>query len=174
MTELHIDVVGTPAPQGSKRAFVVNGRPVMAESSKKVKPWRQDVKAAALEVIATLPGFQSIEGAVSVTAHFYLPRPQGHYGSGRNAGRLKDSAPAFPAVKPDLDKLLRSTMDALGEAGCWRDDSRVVDVVAAKFYADAGPAGARLIVRPHQATVPVSGDEAVEAGTVHTVQEALL
>lgn len=41
-----IDVVayGTPAPQGSKR-HVGNG--VMVESSKRLRPWRQDVKAAA-------------------------------------------------------------------------------------------------------------------------------
>ena len=45
---LTITVHGTPAPQGSKR-HVGNG--VMVESSKKVKPWRQDVKHAALEVI---------------------------------------------------------------------------------------------------------------------------
>ena len=48
---LTFNVAGTPAPQGSKRAFVVNGRPVMTESSSKVKPWRQDVTATIRDLI---------------------------------------------------------------------------------------------------------------------------
>ena len=43
-----IRVYGTPAPQGSKRHV---GRGVMVESSKKVKPWREAVKQAALDLI---------------------------------------------------------------------------------------------------------------------------
>ena len=41
---LTVIVYGTPAPQGSKR-HVGHGR--MIEQSKRVKPWRNDVKAAA-------------------------------------------------------------------------------------------------------------------------------
>ena len=52
MSTLTIRVNGTPAPQGSKRGFVVKGRVVMAESSPKVKPWRQDVAAAATDAAA--------------------------------------------------------------------------------------------------------------------------
>ena len=46
MNEIFIPVIGMPAPQGSKR-HVGNG--IMIENSKRVKPWRQDVKEAALE-----------------------------------------------------------------------------------------------------------------------------
>ena len=45
MNEIFIPVIGIPAPQGSKR-HVGNG--IMIENSKRVKPWRQDVKEAAL------------------------------------------------------------------------------------------------------------------------------
>lgn len=48
------DVYGEPAPQGSKR-HVGGGR--MIESSAKVKPWRQDVVAAAREAMADLITF---------------------------------------------------------------------------------------------------------------------
>jgi Holliday junction resolvase RusA-like endonuclease len=51
---LVITVFGQPAPQGSKRHV---GHGVMVESSKKVKPWRQDVVAAARSVIESLPQF---------------------------------------------------------------------------------------------------------------------
>ena len=67
---------------------------------------------------------------------FYLPRPKGHHGTGKNAGIVKASAPRFPATKPDIDKLTRSTLDALGEAGVWADDSQVVRLSVSKDYAD--------------------------------------
>ena len=48
--------------------------------------------------------------------------------------------------KPDIDKLLRSTLDALGEAGLWADDSQVVHVQSSKDYADDRPPGALIKV----------------------------
>lgn len=153
---MRITVHGTPAPQGSKR-HVGNG--VMVESSKKVKPWRQDVKHAALAASAERTpcldptcacqphgGTWGRDDALQVEVTFYLPRPRGHYGTGRNAATLKPSAPGRPWTKPDLDKLLRSTLDALGEAGLWADDSRVAVVLAEKQYADHRPPGAVIDV----------------------------
>ena len=46
MKELEFRVVGIPAPQGSK---TLTRYGALMESSKKVKPWRQDVIHAALE-----------------------------------------------------------------------------------------------------------------------------
>jgi len=139
---LTIRVVGTPAPQGSKRAFVnkQTGRAQVVESSKKVKPWREAVKYAALEERRRpgRPAHETIDGPVELTISFLLPRPKGHYGTGRNAGLVKESAPARPAVKPDLDKLVRSTCDALKEAGVYADDNRVVTLSATKNFAEAG------------------------------------
>jgi Holliday junction resolvase RusA-like endonuclease len=48
---LVITVHGTPAPQGSKHGFVRGGKVAMVESSQKVKPWRQDIKHAALAAL---------------------------------------------------------------------------------------------------------------------------
>lgn len=135
-------VYGTPAPQGSKRHV---GGGVMVESSKRVKPWRQDVKYAALEALPStgLP----IIGPVAVRLTFWLPRPKGHWRTGRNAHLLRDSAPTFPATKPDVDKVIRSTLDALGEAGLWHDDAQVVELTASKVYAmPEQPPGARIEV----------------------------
>lgn len=38
---------------------------------------------------------------LAVRADFYLERPAGHWATGRNAGRLRPSAPAWPCGKPD-------------------------------------------------------------------------
>lgn len=122
---LVIVVHGLPAPQGSKR-HVGNG--VMIESSKKVKPWRQDVVAAALEVIESYGWtWETLDGCLHVRMVFSFTRPKSHYRTGRNAHLLRADAPAQPQGTPDLDKLARSTCDALTTAGAWKDDARVVE-----------------------------------------------
>jgi Holliday junction resolvase RusA-like endonuclease len=139
VSELVITVYGTPAPQGSKR-HVGNG--VMVESSKAVKPWREAVKHAALATESSM-----IRQPVGVEVVFYLKRPQGHYRTGRNAHLLRDTAPAHPKVKPDLDKLARSTLDALSDAGIWDDDCQVVNLQVFKRYCRTGQApGAQIVI----------------------------
>lgn len=128
MAELVITVHGTPAPQGSKR-HVGNG--VMVESSKAVRPWREAVKAAALEARSAV-----LWQAVEVDIRFYFRRPAAHYGTGKNAAFVKSAAPARPKGKPDLDKCARACLDSLTDAGIWGDDAQVVTLVASKHYAD--------------------------------------
>lgn len=151
MAEIVITVHGTPAPQGSKR-HVGNGR--MIEMSKRVKPWRLAVEHAADEAMAGRPGFP-LQGPLAVRVTFALTRPKGHYGTGRNAGKLKLSAPAYPSSMPDLDKLLRSTFDALTMVRAWTDDGQVARVTTAKIYAgrDDIP-GAVIEIRQMGATPP--------------------
>lgn len=142
---LTFGVIGLPAPQGSKRHV---GRGVMIESSKGVKPWRQDVAAAAAQAIAMASHFKAFATPVKVRATFTFPRPKSHYGTGRNANILKPNAPHYVGKKPDIDKVLRSTFDALSTAGVWRDDDLAVDVKAVKVY---GPqAGAHLHIEELQ------------------------
>jgi Holliday junction resolvase RusA-like endonuclease len=127
-----IEVFGTPGPQGSKTHL---GRGRMVESSKKVKPWRQDVKQAALAVTGQAGGWRPLDGPLAVSMVFSLTRPAGHRGTGRNAGSLRASAPARPTTYPDLSKLARSTEDALTGV-VWADDARVVEYVRlGKWYA---------------------------------------
>lgn len=113
-----------PAPQGSKR-HVGNGR--MIESSKNVKPWRYAVQQAA---VAT--NHPTITGPVSLSCVFIFPRPKSHYNS---KGIIKSSAPTFHSVKPDGSKCLRSTEDALVDAGLLIDDARIAISSHTKRYA---------------------------------------
>ena len=122
-----IKVYGTPAPQGSKKFVGTNnaGRGIMIESSKKVRPWRQDVKAAA-ELVRN--GAEPMDGPLIVTMVFTLPKPA--------------SAPkrrvTHPDKKPDLSKLIRSTEDALTDSGAIKDDARIVRMFATKVYPGEG------------------------------------
>jgi Holliday junction resolvase RusA-like endonuclease len=111
-------VYGTPGPQGSKRHV---GKGVMIESSAKVKPWREAVKYAALQqntagrIGSVDVHYPPLDGPLLVEFCFTLARPK--------------SAPksrVYPDRMPDLSKLIRSTEDALTDAGVWADDARIV------------------------------------------------
>lgn len=120
---IEFKVYGMPAPQGSKRYVGKSkaGRAIMVESSAKVRPWRMDVKAAAEFVRGDTP---PLDGPLVVGMVFTLPKPA--------------SAPkrrrTYPDRKPDLSKLVRSTEDALTDAGLIADDARIVGLTAAKVF----------------------------------------
>jgi Holliday junction resolvase RusA-like endonuclease len=151
MTETRLGVrffvPGQPRPGGSKRAFYnpVLKRSMITEDCKKTKDWRTSVGFKAAELIKV-----PFDTAVQVEFVFCLQRPKGHYGSGRNSGRVRGSAPRWPAVKPDVTKLIRSTEDALTKIA-WRDDSQVVLQIARKIYVEGHQAGAWITIREMEA-----------------------
>lgn len=136
---LVLDVDGVPVPQGSKKLGLnrATGRAVLLDDNAALAGWRYLLALRARQGWGKSPW----AGPVAADLRFYLPRPASHYGTGRNAGIVKASAPAVPGVKPDLDKLVRAVFDSLTVAGVWADDSRVVDLAARKRYADGRPPG---------------------------------
>lgn len=115
-------VEGIPAPQGSKTAKCINGRAVMWEASKGVKIWRDTVTAQAqIQMIADQ--LATITEPVELVLDFRLPKP-------------KSVKRDVPSVKPDLDKLIRSTCDALTKSKIYQDDALVIAVAASKSYSD--------------------------------------
>jgi crossover junction endodeoxyribonuclease RusA len=120
VTGLQVRVSGIPAPQGSKR-HVGNG--VMIESSENVAPWRVSVAYHVREAMIRErhEGWTSGE-AVFLIAAFYLARP-------RTVRR------DVPSVRPDLDKLLRATLDGLTTSGVIGDDAQIVTIMTSKDYA---------------------------------------
>lgn len=157
---------GVPAPQGSKnttaqkdRAGAYTGKVSVYESSAKLKPWRQVVVNAAR---AADPG-PPTEGPLILNIVFRLPRPKDHFGTGRNAGKLKPSAPEWPTKKPDVDKLERAILDALTIAKVYRDDSQVVVVNSAKVFADERPPGVMVSLETFDDRPPASAQRAASA-----------
>ena len=123
-------VPGVPQPQGSKTAFVVNGRAVIVDKNPKLlKPWRTAVTAAAREA---WQGREQLAGAVSVCLQFRIERP---------ASVRRE----FPSVRPDLDKYVRAVFDGITDAGCWVDDGQVVEVQASKDYEDRAGVLVRVV-----------------------------
>jgi Holliday junction resolvase RusA-like endonuclease len=130
VTTFHVP--GIPAPQGSKTGYIRGGRVVLVESSKKVKPWRAAVAQAA--TIAYLHA-EPIDGPVAVEIDFHLPRP-----------KSLPKRVIWMVKKPDLDKLIRSTLDALSGIA-YIDDNRITHITATKDYAASpGDAGATITI----------------------------
>lgn len=145
MSGLRVVVNGKPAPQGSKR-HVGNGR--MIEMSKAVGPWREAVRGETQRAMSTGAWLAGTTQPILIDVVFYLPRPAAHYGSGRNGGVVKGSAPGYPAGRPDVDKLARAVLDGLTMGGAMADDAQVVELQARKRWADGHPAGAVINLEP--------------------------
>jgi len=112
----------------------------MIEASKKVGPWRA---AIILEVQRRGLDTAKINDPIAVELTFYRPRPKSHTNA---RGVLKLNAPQFPATIPDLDKLARSTLDALTMSGLITDDARVVELNAAKLFVEDRGEGADICI----------------------------
>jgi crossover junction endodeoxyribonuclease RusA len=121
-----------PVPQGSKIAVVSRTTKrafVKDDNEKGLKGWRRNVAGAVRLARDVTPVIAPLDGPVVLAITFTVPRPLS----------TPKRKPAWPWRKPDLDKLLRSTFDALKEGGAYTDDARVVELLrAAKFYPQLG------------------------------------
>ena len=126
-------VYGKPAQQGSKKGFVVKGRAIIVEANDKAKrEWRQSVCMAAREA---MNGRELLTGPVVLQVSFFFRRPKSHYGSGKNANKLKASAPVEHTQAPDLDKLVRNVGDGL-TGTVLRDDSQICEILAGRSWTE--------------------------------------
>lgn len=118
----------------------------MIEASPHIKAWRANITAVATAA-RTADGWTAADGPVEVHLTFHLPRPKGHYGTGRNSDALREAAPRWPLGKPDIDKLSRACLDGIVVAGVLPDDSQVVILSARKVWAVDGPGVAIHVYR---------------------------
>jgi Holliday junction resolvase RusA-like endonuclease len=150
-----LEVLGTPAPKGSGRAMLIGGKArfIASGTGANARTQRQWSKAVRQAALSQPHSFAATPLAVAI--EFRMPRRKGDLGTGRNAGRIRPSAPIAPSGYPDIDKLTRCTLDALVprrkagkvvEYGIIDDDSRIVRLEVTKVYAAPGCEGARITV----------------------------
>lgn len=132
MPYLQLTVEGNPVPQGSFR-HVGNGRIISANP--KLNAWRHTIAdQIALQTLERL-----IEGSIRVDLVFTLERPKS----------VSRERRARPTVKPDIDKLVRATLDAISlerYVQLIKDDSQVTDLHAAKRYSDHRRPGVTIMI----------------------------
>lgn len=141
-------VIGTPAPQGSKTAFVAqskSGKPRAIVTEGKGAGagaharWRTDVSLAAAAEAIELG--RALDGPLGLDVQFRFRMPTSRPKSVRTIGTcLKMSA-------PDLDKLVRAIGDALQAGGLIADDARVCDMRATKVEVADQWTGVRIQLR---------------------------
>lgn len=129
--EVRFAVHGIPAPKGSMKGFVVAGRARLTNDNPLTRTWEQRVAAVAQEHSIG----RTLRGPVAVHLAFSLPLPA--------------SAPKRRRIWPigrrqDVDKLSRSTLDAL-TGPIIGDDGQVTSLHATKDYGD--PPGVLVHVR---------------------------
>jgi len=141
---------GRPATAGSKRAFAIRrngrftGRVAVTDDSTRTKSWQAAVAQSAIDA----HDGDCLRGPVRLAVAFYFHRPRSHYGTGRNAARVRAAAPARHVVRPDLLKLTRAIEDALTGV-LWHDDAQVCEELLSKHFAEEGePERVRVKVTP--------------------------
>lgn len=124
------------------------------EGERRISSWLDHVASAASQVMGAR---ELLAGPVVVHMEFFRPRLGSHYGTGKNAGKLKGSAPTHPITRPDLGKLERLVEDGMSGT-VYRDDSQIVCKGSMKRW---GPA--RCEVRVWEITEATVGQQLPEA-----------
>lgn len=117
-------VEGKPIQQGSMRAF--NNR-VVHNKPKELLAWRALVAAHARKA-----GCTPDTGPKALSLAFILAKP-------------KTARRSHPTVPPDLDKQVRSILDALTGV-VYVDDAQVIEIHATKAYGE--PSGVAIEIWP--------------------------
>jgi Holliday junction resolvase RusA-like endonuclease len=134
---VEFEVLGTPMSQGSKKAFVANGRAMMKESSGGHAAWRNAVARAAKDIVDTaiaewaemeggLNFGYPLDGPLGLSVEFRFPMPKSRPKTDRHRGRI------FKTTAPDTSKLIRCIEDGLQAGGLIVDDARFCAIEACK------------------------------------------
>jgi len=135
-----LHVHGIPKGQPRPRAFA---RRIGAKFTARMydpgtaEGWKSCIAAAAHGKLPKSP----IEGPVSVSMVCYMPRPA-------RLCRKRDPVGMLPCLsKPDVDNLFKC-VDALTQAGAWRDDAQIIHSECLKVYAARdGKPGAVITIK---------------------------
>jgi len=147
MKPIIINVIGTPAPGGSKKFVGMSkqtGRAILVDAGgKRNKAWRQCVAAASAAVMNAQRNGVMLTGALRCEVVFRMPRALWHRNS---KDFLVERAPAWPITRPDVLKIMRSTEDAMTGI-VWHDDAQIVQEWIDKKFAGVGETpGACIII----------------------------
>ena len=136
VARIRFTVPGRPRPAGSKRAFVQGDRAIVVDANPEARDWKALVADFASQ---EMNGRPLLSGPLRAWFTFYFIRPKSHYGTGRNADKLKSSAPSHPTGPPDALKLSRGTEDAM-QGVVYRNDSQIVSECLYKEYGPSAQA----------------------------------
>lgn len=131
----HYEILGTPRPKGSKTPVTRNGKTWLIETSKYQKDYE---KQATLQILGQKEPWHICHPKstpISMSIVFCMQKPKkGKYD--------------HPVVKPDLDKLVRTILDACTNAKLFEDDSQITTITTSKKYTQNEPY-TQITLTPH-------------------------
>ena len=119
-----VKAYGLPRPKGSWKCVGRGGTHRLVEQ-RPAGDWRRIVVDAGKLLSAHIG--RRLDGPLTVELVFTVPLPKS----------VKPEARPWPALAGgvgDIDKLARSVLDSLTDAGVWTDDGQIVDLHAVKAY----------------------------------------
>lgn len=136
---LSIYIPGEACAQGRPRFAVIKNKTTgksraVAFDPKESKNYKSLVKMAAQEAIDE-QGWKYTELPLVLTICVWKSIPKS------KSKKFREAAIAgyeFPAVKPDVDNVAKTIMDALSKVA-YKDDSQIVDLVIKKRYTEDEP-----------------------------------
>jgi len=115
---------------------IARARPRFARRGKFVTTYSaQETEESKFYMLAREQVKEKMTGPLKVSIFLRFKRPKSHYGTGKNAGKLKPgSPPAYEHTsKPDVDNCAKFILDCLNELA-WHDDTQVVSLQVTKMY----------------------------------------
>ena len=122
--------------------FIIKGKPKALKRHRPsarggyYDPSSKDKKDIMLQIAKFKPK-RPLAGDIILSIRFTMPRPKHHFRTGKYSHLLKDHAPKYHSVKPDLDNLVKLISDVL-QPDFYVDDSQVVKLQAEKVYGIKG------------------------------------
>jgi Holliday junction resolvase RusA-like endonuclease len=133
---------GHPKGQPRPKAFSRGGRAGVYDPGT-AEGWKGQVAIAAKDHRPAQP----LTGPLSLILNFKMPRPKGHYRTGKRASELKDNTPFYHTGKPDVDNAAKAIMDAMTQLAFWQDDAQVASCLITKIYTQDTPPGCEIILQ---------------------------
>lgn len=112
---------------------VAKGRPRFGKNGNAYTPQKTRDYEELVRWYAKSAKIRPLAGDLRVSVCFYLPIPKSWTKAKKQAaawGKLR------PSVKPDIDNLAKSCLDALNNGIGYYDDKQIVELHMAKFYGE--------------------------------------
>ena len=130
---------------------IAKARPRFARRGKFVTTYSaQETEEGKFYMLAREQVKEKMTGPLKVSIFLRFKRPKSHYGTGKNASKLKPGSPSAyeHTSKPDVDNCAKFIMDCLNELA-WHDDTQIVSLRVTKMY--WGYDETRIIIREEKA-----------------------
>jgi len=115
----------------------VKQRPRFSRKTGRAYDPNAEKKEASIQKAKVIGDEAIYESPLYVIYEFVFPRPKNHFGTGKNQGVLKGSAPKHCCSPKDLDNLEKFYADSFNHIH-YRDDCQIVESKARKRWAGEG------------------------------------